>query len=109
MRKRVILLPCILCMILALMACGQTEMKENETMAEKQFFAMNTYISLVAYGDGAKTALSGAEGQIRELEDLWSVTEEQSEIYKLNHHQENSMTVSTETADLISYALGMAE
>lgn len=49
----------------------------------------------------AEAALSGAEGQIRELEDLWSVTEEQSEIYRLNHHQENSMTVSTETADLL--------
>lgn len=83
--------------------------KENETVEEKQFFAMNTYISLTAYGDEAEAALSGAEGQIRELEDLWSVTEEQSEIYRLNHHQGNRMTVSSETADLISYALGMAE
>lgn len=78
-------------------------------VAEKQFFAMNTYISLTAYGDEAEAALSGAEGQIRELEDLWSVTEEQSEIYRLNHHQGNRMTVSSETADLISYVLDMAE
>lgn len=93
--------------VAALTACQQTKTeKEKEGAAEKQFFAMNTYIFLTAYGDEA--ALFGAKGQIRELEDLWSVTEEQSEIYRLNHHQGNRMTVSSETADLISFALDMA-
>ena len=94
--------------VAALTACQQTKTEKEKEAAEKQFFAMNTYIFLTAYGDEAEAALFGAEGQIRELEDLWSVTEEQSEIYRLNHHQGNRMTVSSETADLISFALDMA-
>lgn len=110
MKRRISLLFILFISVAALTACQQTKAaKESEMVAEKQFFAMNTYISLTAYGSEAEAALSGAEEQIRELEDLWSVTEEQSEIYRLNHHQENSMTVSTETADLISYALDMAK
>lgn len=110
MKKRIIVPFCFIFAATVLIAFQHTETAgKNEIEAETHFFAMNTYISLTAYGSEAEAALSGAEGQIRELEDLWSVTEEQSEIYRLNHHQENSMIVSTETADLISYALGMAE
>lgn len=110
MKRRISLLFFLFFSMASFTACQRAKTaKENETVAEKQFYAINTYISLTAYGSEAEAALSGAEEQIRELEDLWSVTEEQSEIYRLNHHQENSMTVSTETADMISYALDMAK
>lgn len=109
-KRKVILSVFFLMILFSFTACHHTDsFRKSVPEAETQFFAMNTYISLTAYGNEAEAALSDAEEQIRELEDLWSVTEEQSEIYRLNHHQENSMTVSTETADLISYALDMAE
>lgn len=109
-KRKVILSVFFLMILFSFTACHHTDsFRKSVPEAETQSFAMNTYISLTAYGNEAEAALSDVEEQIRELEDLWSVTEEQSEIYRLNHHQENSMTVSTETADLISYALDMTE
>lgn len=77
--------------------------------AEASLFAMNTYMTFTAYGENAETALDGAKARIQELESLWSVTDETSEIYRANHSNGKSVEVSGETANLISFALDMAE
>lgn len=66
-------------MAFILSACSGA--KENEG-AKRTFFAMDTYITLNAYGKNADAALDMAEDRIMELEHLWSVTDEKSETGK---------------------------
>lgn len=54
-------------------------------------------------------ALDQAQARIRELERLWSVTDEHSEIYAANHSGGKTVTVSKDTADLVRFALDMAD
>lgn len=96
------------CMIVGLTACSW-QSEEEQTPAARDFFAMNTYIRLEAYGDGAEDALALAQARIEELEGLWSVTDETSEIYAVNHSGGQPVSVSEDTAELVSFALEMAE
>ena len=75
--------------------------------AETTFFAMDTVMNLRIYEGGDEGVLDAAEERVRELEALWSVTDEGSEIYALNH--EGAAELSPETADLLDTALGMCE
>lgn len=76
--------------------------------AETSLFAMNTYMTFTAYGDNAKETLDRSVKKIEYLESLWSVTDEESEIYRANHSQGEPVKVSRETADLLSFTLDMA-
>lgn len=69
---------------------------------------MDTYITFTAYGENAESALSQAKEKVLELEQLWSVTDEHSEIYAVNHAGGQEVTVSRETAEILSFALDMA-
>lgn len=73
------------------------------------FPAMDTYITFTACGDGAEAAISEAQNRITALEHMWSVTYEGSDIYAVNHAEGQAVEVSDETAELIEYALSMAE
>lgn len=75
----------------------------------KNFFAMNTYISLTVYGEASENAMGIAEEKINELEALWSVTKADSEVYTINHADGEPVTVSDETAELLRFSLEMAE
>ena len=73
------------------------------------FFAMDTYMTFTAYGTDAEPAVLAAEDKIRELEELWSVTDKNSDVYAVNHSSGQTVTVDWKTAELLSYALDMAE
>ena len=75
--------------------------------AEATFFAMDTVMNLRIYEGGDEGVLTDAEARVRELEALWSVTGEGSEIYALNHA--GAAELSPETADLLDTALGMCQ
>lgn len=75
--------------------------------AENIFFAMDTVMTLRLYEGGDEETLKQAEARVKELEALWSVTDENSEIYALNHT--GTARLSAETADLLDTALGMCE
>lgn len=106
-----------------LSACGLAEGAQNggkdenaektayagEEPEKREFFGMDTYITFTAYGAGAGEALEEAENRIKELEGLWSVTDENSEIYRINHGNGHPVTVSRETAEAVVYALEMAK
>lgn len=96
------------CLVVGLAACSQ-QREEGQTPDTRDFFAMNTYIRLEAYGNGAADALALAQARIEELEGLWSVTDEVSEIYALNHSGGQPVSVSDDTAAVVSFALEMAE
>lgn len=77
--------------------------------AEKTVFAMDTYMKLTAYGENGSEAISASEKKISELEKLWSVTDENSEIYLVNHSGGNPVPVSKDTADLLGLSLEISE
>ena len=107
MRKPVIF--CMMCMlVLSISGCSW---KQNQDMAEysEPFFAMDTYMTFTAYGTDAEPAVLAAEDMIRELEALWSVTNENSDVYMINHSGGRSVTVDRKTAELLSFTLDMAE
>ncbi len=83
--------------------------KEMQQPVERSLFAMNTYMTFTAYGEDAQAALQEAEECIQQVEGLWSVTDEDSEIYQANHSGGQPVTVSEETAEIISFALEMAQ
>ena len=97
----------LLLLLTALSGCGRTDLEAQE--AENSFFAMNTYMTFTAYGEQAEDALADARVRVEEVEALWSVTDEGSEIYRANHSGGEPVNVSEETAELVSFALEMAE
>lgn len=104
-----VLLPLLLS--LSLIGCGirNESAKEKQEAYSTDLFAMDTYMTFTAYGDHAETALADVKDKITELESLWSVTDESSEIYKLNHSGGQQVAVSQDTAEMIEFALDMAE
>ena len=109
--KRLITAALVALLLLSCAACAGQPVKDNPPPPEASagLFAMDTYLSLTAYGEDAEAALERAQNRIRELESLWSVTEEHSEIYAANHSGGNPVAVSKDTAELVRYALDMAE
>lgn len=100
------LVPLPLLTVLLLSGCGtQGKMEEEHTAA---IFAMGTYITLTAYGESAETALALSADRIKELESLWSVTDENSDIYKVNQGGGVPTEVNEETAEILQFALDMA-
>lgn len=66
-------------------------------------------MTITAYGENAGTALNQAEERVTELEKLWSVTDENSEIYAVNHSSGASVSISDETAELLDYSLRISD
>lgn len=97
-----------LCLSLVLLAGCAPAPAQAAPAAERTFFAMDTVMTLRLYQGGDEALLDQAEDQTRELEALWSVTDENSEIYALNHGG-SAAGLSPETADLLDTALGMCE
>lgn len=75
----------MMCMLM--LGIGGCSWKQNQDMAEhsESFFAMDTYMTFTAYGTDAEPAVLAAEDKIRELEELWSVTDKNSDVYAVNH------------------------
>ncbi|MDE6149520.1 MAG: FAD:protein FMN transferase [Ruminococcus sp.] len=90
-------------------SCGKfgNSNSADDVKNSKSIFAMDTYITVTSYGEDTDKALQAAEDKITSLEKLWSVTDETSEIYAINHSGGQSVKVSPETADLLYFALDM--
>lgn len=97
----------ILCFVFA--AIIFTGCTANAVPAEKNVFAMDTYMKLSAYGENGEKALNAAAEKIAVLEGLWSVTDEGSEIYAVNRSGGKPVTVSPETAAALALSLQISE
>ena len=97
------LIPLLLALLL-LAGCA----RQQEQPATVQFLAMDTFMSIDAYGDGAQQAAQDARDRIQALEGLLSVTDEGSEIYAANHSGGQPLTLSGDTVQVLSLALEMA-
>lgn len=108
--KKILLL---ILMILSLSACSNATVEENDSSANTEssdeatsyLFAMDTIMSLTAYGEGADAALASVTGAIENLESAVSVTDENSDIYKLNASSSAPIEVADDTAEIISRTL----
>lgn len=99
-------LACLIAVLMCLTACSNQSRQEEK---KESFFAMNTYITFTAYGDNAESVLSQAKDKFTALEQLWSVTDEHSEIYTVNHARGQPVTVSNDTAEILAFALETAD
>ncbi len=118
-----------LCLLLTLSACGNPASSsapaaEQATAAAKSsaseisaaasdaeftadLFAMDTYMTMKAYGPGAEAALHDISSMISDLDSRLSVTNSESEIYQLNHADGQPVSLSDTTADLLTRALAL--
>ena len=88
---------CILIVIVALILSSGCSF-DSEYNCE--FFAMDTVMTISAYGSKSESAVKAAQNEINRLDKLLSVQRENSEIYRLNRLKE--MTVSEDTLTLIT-------
>ena len=79
----------------------------NQNEAEKTVFAMDTTMTIKAYGSNSKQAVKLAVDEIYKLDSLFSVTNENSEISKLN--KVRSINASKDTFDIISKGIDIAK
>lgn len=98
-----------LCMISVILFSSCSSKTEKQEPKSKSFFAMDTYMTITAYGENAETALNLAEERVTELEKMWSVTDENSEIYAVNHSGGKPVKVSDETAGLLEFSLKISK
>lgn len=71
-----------------------------ESKYDCEFFAMDTVMTINAYGSKSESAVKAAQNEINRLDKLLSIQSENSEIFKLNQTKE--MTVSEDTLTLIT-------
>lgn len=75
--------------------------------AERQLFAMDTFMNLTVYGESAEEQLDAIQERIYGLEAQLSVTREGSDIHKLNRSGGTSQTVASETSELLERTLAL--
>ena len=98
-RLTCLLLACLTA--LSLTACGAPKVQEVS------LFAMDTYMTLSAYGDSAEEALAAASREINRLESTLSRTIAASDVSRLNAGE--TVTVQKETRELLERALALSD
>ena len=98
-----VLLAVLLCAAAA--GCGLDSEKDRE--ARREFYAMDTYMTIRADGAGADKAAEEAERRIREIEKKFSVTDQSSAMARLN--RDGTVMLDGETGQVLSFSLAMAE
>lgn len=101
--RRLWLLLCALCFVLA--GCGGEAAEKHS----RDFFAMDTYMTMTAYGPRAEEAMQAAEARIRTLEDELSVTREGSDIWRVNHRTDDAVPLGRDAAEAVGFALAAAK
>ena len=99
---------CAAALFVLLYGCSGFSGTGGAVSSEKQsteLFAMDTVMDLTVYGD--PSVLKSAEDIINGLEKKLSVTDESSEIYRLNRDKQADM--SADTLELIGFAKDMCE
>ena len=71
----------------------------------QEIFAMDTYMTVTAYGDNAQKGVTDAVAEMQRLDNLVSIGKEDSEISKLN--KSGSAALSDDTAVMVAKALDL--
>ncbi|MCR4761594.1 MAG: FAD:protein FMN transferase [Oscillospiraceae bacterium] len=104
MRKAFSVVMSGICMMPLLTACTN----HADTMKSADVFAMDTYMNLKAYGRDAEAAVAEAEARIMDLEQVFAVTNETSDIGRINRANGAPVTVSADTVSVLQTARQMA-
>ena len=97
-RRLIALLLCAV-MVFPLSACGETR------MSQRQISAMNSAMTLTAYGKKAEIGLNAAEGVIVSMDAALDPEMPNSTVYAINHAQGQNVVVSAQVAKMLSSAL----
>lgn len=73
----------------------------------KDVFAMDTYMSLTAYGPHGEEAVEAAVEEINRLDEIWSVSSKESEVYRINHKGQGHL--SEDSKELLTVARDLYE
>ncbi len=92
----------ILFMAAAVLCCSACNFNSRY---DSEFFAMDTIMTITAYGSKSESAVKTAENEINRLDALFSVQNKDSEIYKLN--RDKYIVVSADTLDVLNRAKGI--
>lgn len=74
-----------------------------------QFFAMDTFITVTAYGNTAQSGIDAARTEINRLDVLFSRTKEESEISALNSAGVECVALSQEVLELLKKAQSISQ
>lgn len=88
--------------------CGKAT-ANTEKKTTREVFAMDTIMQLTVYGEQGEEAMKDAVQLINRLDRLFSVTNAQSDIAKINAAAGNPVTVSEETYELIQQSKKYSE
>ena len=97
---------CLIIMLLAFSGCAQNNAIDSEPYS-KEFFAMDTYMTVTAYGKNGKAAVKAAKKKVKKLDSLLNAESKDSEIYSLNESGE--AILSDDTASVLKSALDYFE
>ena len=105
---------CVL-IALALMLSGCTRSGSDagrsvteEAEYTEDVFAMDTFMSLRAYGPAAEASVREASEELRRLDSLFSVTNQESEVYAANRSAGTPQMVSEDTMAVLEQALSIS-
>ena len=96
--KRTLALLLVLLMVMPLAACGETR------MSQRQVFAMDTVMTLTAYGKKAEYGLNAAQSVIQSMNDGLDPDIETSTTYAINHANGGNVSISGQVANMLSTA-----
>lgn len=108
----------VLILIIMLVGCSnENEVNTSKTTstttvndaipASKEFFAMDTYMEVDAYGDNGEKAVAKAEKEVNKLDSILSTGKSTSEISKLNKNKKQ--VVSADTMSLIKESVKISK
>lgn len=90
-------------LVAALMLAGcSAQTSAEESSQSREVYAMDTVMTLEAYGQNADAALDAAVAEIERLDALWSIASSDGEIAQLN--AEKQITASADTLALLTRA-----
>lgn len=94
---------CLFMLLLCLSGCGT----DDNQPVSRELNAMDTTMTLSAYGKGAERALDDACAEISRLDALFSVGIQTSDVWALNHQK--SVQLSQDTTNLLTRAIAISE
>lgn len=118
MKKTASLIFCLVIVtVLFLAGCGDDsgsvdtigDTLSHDTPFSQEIFAMDTYMTITAYGPQGAAAVQSAAAEIDRLDALFSISSAEGEISSLNESQGKPIVVSEETRWLLARAIAIGE
>jgi len=106
MKKSITAFLLLILTLISVVLCG-CEAHSDDDKKTTQIFAMDTVIDITAYGEKAQNGIDQATKVINELDTLLSVTNEESDVYKLNNAEGEPMLLHSDTYSLLTIAKEM--